>query len=110
MKKAFVHRADGSLASALIPNRQASALVVGSQIVITRPIDLGYAAQIEAGETGTVDFVCPSTGLCEVLLDVWHRGLDRWDNHMWLEPYGTEDILSSVALCVVHLSMSLAAC
>lgn len=110
MKNAFVTCADGSLASAIIPNRQESALVLGTRIVVTRPLDLGYAAWIEVGEMGTVDFIDAATGLCEILLDVWHRGLDRWDNHMWLEPFGTEDIVGGVCVIAMPWRLNLAAC
>lgn len=105
MKKAFVTCAAGHLASAIVPNRQENALRLGARIVATRPLDLGYAAQIETGEMGTVDYIDPDTGMVEILLDVWHRGLDRWDNHMWLEPFGTEDIEGGVSLHKASVSL-----
>jgi hypothetical protein len=44
----------------------------------------------------TVTFLDPLTGTVEVLMDTTHRGLAAWDNHLCLEPYGTEDIIDGV--------------
>jgi hypothetical protein len=110
MKRAFVITSGGTLISALVPMNTPDALTLGHRITVTRPLDLGLGAQIETGETGTVDHIDASTGLVEILMDMWHRGLQRWDNHMWLEPYGTDDILDGIQVYIEPLEMSLAAC
>jgi hypothetical protein len=102
MKRSFVMSDDGHLKSALVCDDMPEVLGIGSRLLISRLLDLGPDAQIKEGELGTVDYIDPASGLVEVLLDRAHRGLARWDNHMWLEPFGTEDILSGiVCLCAV---------
>ena len=98
MKRAFTTDAVGRLSSAMIPSNSRSALNFGDRIATSRPLDLGYAAQIKEGEHGTVIFTCASTGLVEILMDLQHRGLTPWNNCMWLEPYGTEDIVDGIVL------------
>lgn len=103
MKRAFIIANGYGLISAMVSEETPSALSIGNRITATRALDLGYAALIEEGEQGTVDFIDPITGLVEVLMDVVHRGLHLWDNHIWLEPFGTEDILSGIA-CYASVS------
>ena len=103
MKRAFILTLDGHLISEMVPDHTPDVLSIGCRITTSRPLDLGYAAQIEKGESGTVDHVDAATGLIEVLMDTIHRGLSAWDNHIWLEPFGTEDILDGImcTLCTV---------
>jgi hypothetical protein len=96
MRQGFIVTADGHIASALLPIGTPNALHVGGRLTFSRALDLGYAAQIEKGEFATVDFVDTLTGAVEVLMDTVHRGLHAWFNHIWLEPFGTEDILDGV--------------
>lgn len=109
MKNAFVVTVSGALASAVIPNRERSALNLGDRIVTRRPLDLGYVGIIGAGQMGTVDFVDPKTGLHEILMDVFHKGLFPWDNHMWLEPFGTLDIEDGVEVYASALKIHMCA-
>lgn len=105
MKRAFILTEDYGLASALVSDETRDVLNLGSRITITRPLDLGYDALIESGEQGTVDHIDPVSGMVEVLLDLIHRGLAAWDNHMWLEPFGTDDIIDGVACTVSCISV-----
>jgi hypothetical protein len=98
MKRAFLLTDDGHLVSALVPISTRNVLNIGDRITASRPLDLGYAAQIKAGERGTVDHIDAPTGTVEVLMDSYHRGLTEWFNHIWLEPYGTEDIIGGIML------------
>ena len=103
-KRAFV-LADGcGLASALVPRSTNEVLVIGSRITIIRPLNLGVA-KLSVGEEGTVDFIDLSSGLTEVLMDKHHWGLSEWHNHIWLEPFGTDDIIDCFACysCDVRL-------
>lgn len=96
MKRAFVTTANGGLKSALVPASTQDILRIGSRITTTRMLNLGVTV-IAAGESGTVDFIDLNTGLVEILLDVLHWGLAAWENHMWLEPFGTDDIIDGIA-------------
>lgn len=98
MKRAFVITSDLGLMSDLVPDHTPDALSVGDRITVSLPIDLGYAAQITAGEQGAVDFVDAATGFTEILIDAYHRGLAPWGNCIWLEPFSTEDILGAIIL------------
>jgi hypothetical protein len=95
MKRGFLITEGGCLVSALIQRNVESVLRTGDRIMISRPLDLGYEAQIAPG-WGTVDHVDASTGAAEILLDEHYPGLSEWRNHIWLEPFGTEDILSGI--------------
>jgi hypothetical protein len=98
MKRAFLMRDDGHLVSALVPVTTPDVLNIGDRLTVSRPLDLGYAAQIKTGECGTVDHIDAPTGTVEVLMDTHHQGLAEWFNHIWLEPYGTEDIIGGIML------------
>lgn len=98
MKRAFIVNADGRLSSALVSIDTPNALNIGDRITISRPLDLGHEAEIEKGEQGTVDHIDASTGFTNILMDRLHWGLAPWRNHMWLEPYGTEDIEDGLVL------------
>lgn len=102
MKRAFVMTDDCHLASAMVSDDTRDLLNIGDRIAVSRALDLGYAAQIVAGEQGTIDHIDAHTGTVEVLMDLLHRGLALWDNHIWLEPFGTEDILSGIVLIHEH--------
>jgi hypothetical protein len=102
MKRAFIMTDDCHLASAMVAISTRDVLSIGDRITTTRLLDLGYAAQIAEGEGGTVDHIDASTGLVEILMDLPHRGLHAWHNHMWLEPFGTEDILDGI-ICVSRI-------
>lgn len=102
MKRAFIMTADCHLASAMVALDTQDVLGIGDRITTTRLLDLGYAAQIAQGEEGTVDYVDAYTGLVEILMDLPHRGLHAWHNHMWLEPFGTEDIIDGI-ICVSRI-------
>lgn len=95
MKRAFTLM-DGHLVSALVPRNTPEVLFVGDRITFTLALDMHSYAQIEAGETGTIDFIDATTGCAEVAMDLLHRGLHMWHNHLWLEPFETDDILSGV--------------
>jgi hypothetical protein len=99
MKRAFILTAACGLQSALVPVGTEDVLSIGDRIITTRALDLGVA-QINAGEGGTIDFIDLASGLVEILMDVVHWGLAAWENHMWLEPYGTEDIIDGIELSV----------
>jgi hypothetical protein len=98
MKRAFVMTADRHLVSEMVAKDTPSVIHIGDRISVTRPLDLLPHALVDTGEQGTIDFVDASTGWCEVLMDTVHRGLHDWFNHIWLEPFGTEDILDGIVL------------
>jgi hypothetical protein len=98
MKRAFVLTEDGHIVSTLVAEDTPDVFHIGDRIGIAWPIELGYGALIEAGEQGTVDYIDASTGFTEILMDNLHRGLHEWHNHIWLEPFGTEDILVGIVL------------
>lgn len=104
MKRAFVLSECCGLASALVPKATQEVIIVGSRITLIRALDLG-PAQLSIGEQGTVDFIDALSGLVEVLMDVHHWGLSQWRNHIWLEPFGTDDIVDCFACysCDVRL-------
>lgn len=94
-KRAFVIY-HGSLASALVPRATREALHLGDRIRATRALDIDPGTQISRGERGTISYLDAITGGAEVLMDTHHRGLDAWDNHLLIEPFGTEDILGGL--------------
>jgi hypothetical protein len=98
LKRAFILRDARHLASALVPKETPNVVTLGSRIILSRPVDLGYAAQLASGERGTVDYIDEVSGTIEVLMDRTHRGLHAWFNHIWLEPFCTEDVISAVEL------------
>jgi hypothetical protein len=100
MKRAFVRTSTGHLVSALVPINTPNVLNVGDRVAASRVLDMGYAGKIRRGEQGTVDFIDEHTGTIWILMDINHRGLSEWHNHLWLEPYGTEDIIDGI-LCVL---------
>lgn len=75
------------------------ALHIGARLTVSRPLDLGYMAQIEPGELGTVVHVEASQGGVEVLMDKPHRGLHAWSNCLLLIPFMTDDTID--AFCLV---------
>lgn len=96
MKRAF-KLAEGRLISVLVPDdTRYVALFLGDRITFTRALDMGDEALIRAGETGTVDYIDACTGCAEVAMDTPHRGLHLWHNHLWLEPFATDDIIGGV--------------
>lgn len=103
MKRAFV-LTDGRLTSSLVPIQERSPLSLGDRIRATRILDIGPGAQLSAGARGTVDFLDALTGGAEVLMDTRYRGLDAWDNHILLEPFGTDDILDGLTVTAVDHS------
>jgi hypothetical protein len=104
MKRAFILTSRRHLISAIVPEHTPGVLNIGDRITTSRLLDLGTYAQIAEGETGTVDHIDAVTGLIEILLDTFHRGLAAWDNHMWLEPFGTDDIIGGIILAVCSFS------
>ncbi len=96
MKSSLVMTFDGLLSSDVVPDDTREHLEVGDRLYITRLLDIAPDVQIQAGERGTVAHINMTTGFVEVLLDHIHRGLHAWHNHMWLQPFGTEDIISGV--------------
>lgn len=104
MKRAFVLTSNCGMTSALVPLDTQDILSIGDRITATRALDLGITTIME-GECGTVDHIDGTSGLVEILMDLYHKGLAAWDNHMWLEPYGTEDNIDGVRLisCVLSL-------
>ena len=96
MKASLVIGSDGRLSSDVVPPDTREHLQIGDRLYITRLLDIAPDVQIQAGERGTIDYISPTTGFVEVLLDRTHRGLHAWHNHMWLQPFGTEDIISGV--------------
>lgn len=102
MRRAFVMNEDCVLRSALVADDYPAALRVGDRVTLSKPIDLGYQAKLAEGESGFVDYIDASTGCVEIKLDTFHPGLSEWSNHMWLEPFGTEDILDSV-VCICRV-------
>lgn len=74
------------------------ALHVGDRLSVSRPLDIGYMAQIEEGEMGTVVDIEPTQGGAEVLLDTLHRGLCAWGNCLLLIPFMTDDTLDAFRL------------
>jgi hypothetical protein len=107
MKRAFVIAQNGHLQSELVPIGTPDVLRIGDRLTASRVLEAGYGAQIQPGEQGTVDHVDASTGFVEVLMDLLHRGLHEWHNHIWLEPFGTEDIIDGVvltaAICLLEM-------
>ena len=102
MRPTFTMSLDGLLTSDLVPDDAPNLFQVGDRLCITRLLDIAPDIQIQAGERGTIDFIDAATGFVEILLDAFHKGLARWDNHLWLEPFGTDDILGGIiCLCEV---------
>lgn len=100
MRGIFLADTRGHLRSEMAPENTENALRVGDRLVISRPIDLGYMAQVLAGELGTVVYVEPTQGGVEVLLDTIHRGLHAWHNCLLLVPFMTDDTLDAYCLIV----------
>jgi hypothetical protein len=96
MKASIVMGYDGLLTSDVVPDDTRVHLEIGDRLYITRLLDIAPDIQIQAGERGTIDYINMTTGFVEVLLDRFHKGLALYDNHMWLEPFGTEDIIGGV--------------
>jgi hypothetical protein len=105
MKRAFVRATDGHLVSELVPLNTPNVFQIGDRIVATRPLDLGYYAQIERGEQGTVEYIDEHTGFVEILMDKLHRGLFEYGNCIWLEPFGTEDILDGIMCVAAYIAL-----
>lgn len=99
MKRGFLLATDGHLTSTMVTVGSKDIFNIGDRVYISRPLDLGYAGLIETGEHGTVDFIDACSGMVEVLMDTYHLGLAPWLNHIWIVPYGTEDILSGIVRC-----------
>jgi hypothetical protein len=68
----------------------AGGVEVGLRLRANEWLDFSPHTVVAPGETGTVDYVDEETGLVEVKLDKLHRGLNEWDNHLWLVPFETE--------------------
>jgi hypothetical protein len=109
-KRGFVRTAACGLASALVGKDAVDVVAVGSRITVNRLLDLGVTAQIACGEGGVVDYVEPETNTVWILLDKMHYGLADWQNHIWLVPFDTDDIIggitfiaSGIAFCASHL-------
>ena len=98
MKRAITNCASGgsTLCSELVPLATPSFLRLGDRLTATAIWDLGSGAQVQPGEVGTVDYINASTGAVELLMDKRHKGLDYYDNHVALEPFDTDDILSNL--------------
>lgn len=102
MKRAFISQDGCHLTSALVQAATKDLLNIGDRIHVQRLLDISPDIQIPAGSSGTVDYIDPSTGLVEILMDKLHLGLWPWRNHIWLEPFGTDDILGGVIfVCVI---------
>ena len=99
MKRGFVMRQPGYLISAMVPDDAPSLLTVGTKILVTRRISYGEAT-IRPTEVGEVAHVYDDGGV-EVRLALTHRGLHDWHNHLLLEPFDTDDILSSIIFFIV---------
>lgn len=104
MKRAFILTNGGHITSALVADDKPSALNFGDRICVSRPLDLGYAAQIKTGELGTIDFVDALTGSAEVMMDAYHRGLHEHHNHILLVPFDTDDIISGI-VCIAGAAL-----
>jgi hypothetical protein len=96
MKRAFLLSFDGRITSAFVPMNTPDPLRLGDRITTTRHLDIAPDIQIKSGETGTIDYIDILTGMIEIRLETVYRGLAPWDNHMWLVPYETDDILDGV--------------
>ena len=98
MKRAFIIAKNGRLTSAVVRgNATKNTLSIGDRIIITKDIEIGSGVKIGAGARGTVDYIKPVWGFTEILMDDRYKCLDRWDNHFWLEPFDTDELLGSVA-------------
>src|SRR4051794_28894011 len=93
---------DNSLVSCMIPAASGGELILGTRVSVSRPLHLEPDAVIEAGEFGTIDHICRETGLIEILWDIYHRGLHRWDNHTVLVPFDCDDVSTGI-VCMFAL-------
>jgi hypothetical protein len=107
MKRAFAF-ADGQVVSALLPIATPDIFKIGDRIGIIKPLYISPDIVIKVGEFGTVDYVNEATGWVEILLDAYHKALAGWDNHLWLEPFGTDDIIGGIMHCGSLLARSVA--
>lgn len=105
--RSIVMQSDGHLRSDLIPIGSTHSLAVGDTLQAERLLEVSDDIVIEIGEQGTVVEVDAATGAVELLMDLFHRGLRDWDNHLLLMPFDTDDILSG--LKIVALLMGAAA-
>ncbi len=71
-------------------------LKLGDRIIAVQLIDLSPYTIIKPGERGTVTSVEAGTLYTEIVLDHIHKGLAEWDNHLWLMPEGTPEILTAL--------------
>lgn len=98
-KRGFKANGAFGLVSAIVGSDAAHAVETGTRVVTTRLIDLGTIAQIACGEGGVVDYVEPETSTVWILMDKVHYGLAGWQNHIWLVPFDTDDIIGGITLC-----------
>lgn len=96
MKRAFTLQDSGHLVSDLVPVETLDALTINSRITVTRRICISAEIVLMPGEEGTVDHIDATSGLVEVLMDCYHKGLHAWDNHIWLQPFGTDDVIDGI--------------
>jgi hypothetical protein len=96
LKAAFVWTELHGLKSVLVPKETADAVLIGTRVSITRDLILCPHATITRGEQGTIDYIDRGSGLVEILMDTHHPGLHPWLNHIWIAPYGSEDILDGI--------------
>ena len=92
---------DRCLVSALLPDNEPCALRAGAIVRLTRDFELGQGVTLKCGEEGTVTFAgwyARGRAWVEVLLHTIHPGLCYDDNKIVLEPFATEDILSSLSV------------
>lgn len=97
MKRAFVISLEGHITSSLVPMNTEEPFHLGERITVTRLLNIAPDIQIKPGENGTIDYIDILTGALEIRLDIVHRGLAPWDNHLLLVPYETEDIIDGVS-------------
>lgn len=97
MRRTFLFNAEGRPVSALIAKEQfESAFKIGLKIEVLRVLDLMPYALVERGERGIVAQIDEDSGQVWIKLELFHAGLCDYDNHIWLMPFDTDDILDGI--------------
>ncbi len=94
-------QSNGQLVSSLIADNAEHALTAGVVLQAQRILEISDEIIIQQGEQGTVVEVDVATGAAEVLMDLCHKGLCAWDNHILLMPYDTDDILGGLKVILM---------
>lgn len=98
MRRAIVVQADYRFLSALVPKESAATLYTGTRVKVVRDLELSPYGVVRKGETATVSYIDPLTGIVELLFDRVLANLYHWQNCLILAPYDSDDLIGGLAL------------